>query len=116
MKSKLIIYKQDSNLKNELPDIQVNFKKLYPSASNDSIKNEINHNAGIFYSIDNIIILSYGKFTKGLLKKYNRSIEKQTCKTISHEILHWCILNQTNIKVCCQFDNIAEKLVEYGVY
>lgn len=116
MESKLKIYKQDSTEKNELPDICLSFKKLFPSASDGFIKNTIKYNAGMFYDIENIIILSYGEFTKSLLKKYNRTIEKQTCNIISHEIVHWCILNQTNIKVCSRFDNIAEKLSEYGVY
>jgi len=100
----------------ELPDIQVSFKKFYPSARDGCILHMIRCNAGIFFDIENITILSYGEFTKSLLKKYNRTIEKQTCKTISHEIVHWWILNELNIKACSQFDNIAEKLAEYGVY
>ena len=99
-----------------LPDIQVSFRKLYLSASDNFIKYKIRCNAGVFLDIENITILSYGEFTKGLLKKYNRTIEKQTCITISHEIIHWWILNELNIIACSQFDNIAEKLVEYGVY
>lgn len=99
-----------------LPKIEVSFKKIFPSASPNFIKHEIEENAGVFYPDINITILSYGDFTKRLLKKYNRTIEKQTCKTISHEIIHWILFNDLNIKVCAKFDNIAEKLNDYGVY
>lgn len=103
-------------MENELPDIQVSFRKIFPSASPNFIKIKIKYNAGIYYDIRNITILAYGEFTKGLLKKYNRTIEKQTCITISHEIIHWWIFNEIGLFVCIDFDNIAEKLAEYGVY
>ena len=99
-----------------LPDIQVSYKKFLITASDDFIKYKVSCCAGEFYVDDNIIILSNGEFTKGLLKKYNRTIEKQTCKTISHEIIHWLLFKDLNIKVCAKFDDIAEDLVDYGVY
>ena len=99
-----------------LPEIQLSFKKIYPDFNSSFIKGMINAKAGVYYPDDNIIVLSYGDFTKGLLKKYGRTIEKQTCKTISHEVMHWILFNDLNIKACGKFDNIAKKLNDYGVY
>ncbi len=76
----------------------------------------IENTAGNYFFDIDVISLSYGKFTKELCEKKNESIELQTCKTISHEIVHRVIFEQTNIKVCAAFDNIAEKLEPYGVW
>lgn len=104
-------------MENKLPDIQLSFKKFYSgSYTKKYIRLLIEDKAGVFYPDDNIIILSYGDFTKELLKEYNRTIEKQACNTISHEIIHWWILKELNIKACSAFDNIAKNLFEYGVY
>lgn len=117
--SNLKIYKDDS-IENELPQIHVSFRKHYNDKfvtfSEGFIKHRIRCNAGMYIHNDNVTILSYGEFTKGLLKKYNRNIQKQVCNTISHEIIHWWILKELNIKTCASFDNIAEKLAKYGVY
>lgn len=104
----------------ELPEIRVslkNFLNNYFVTFNDNfIKDKIRDNAGIFFHNTNTTILFYGEFTESLLKKYNRTIEKQACKTISHEIIHWWILKELNVKACARFDDIAESLAEYGVY
>lgn len=101
---------------NELPEIQVSYKKLFISASPNLIKHKIRCNAGEFFPDENIIILSCGDFTKSLLKKYNRTIIKQTCNTITHELVHWWVLNEINLRACIGFDKIAENLHNYGVY
>lgn len=100
----------------ELPNIYVNYKKINPYFNNCFYQKMIDERAGAFYPDFNAIVLSYGKFTKHLCRKYNLTIEQKTCKTISHEIMHWVLFNEVNEKVCSQFDNIAEKLAEYGVY
>lgn len=72
--------------------------------------------AGRYYPYDNKIVLAHGEFSNELLQKFKRSLEKQTCATISHEILHQVIFEEQNIKVSSAFDNIAKKLAPYGVY
>lgn len=100
----------------EQPRIKVSYKDINPSISDNYAQRLIDDNIAVFFSELDIIVLSYGDFAKGLLKKYNRTIEKQTCITISHEIIHWILYNDLNIKVCARFDNIAKSLAEYGVY
>jgi len=104
----------ESNI--EQPEIKLNFKEVFPSISDNYAQHLIDEHACIFFTDFNIMVLSYGIFTKQLLKKYNRTIEKQTCNTISHEIIHWVILCDLNIKACAKFDDIAESLADYGVY
>ena len=83
----------------------------------------IRNTAGNFWSDANLISLSYGQFFKELCIKKNESIELQTAKTLSHEVLHYILLKEQNIKVCVALDkedengiSFAEKLQEYGVY
>lgn len=82
----------------------------------DHFKDAVVNCAGKFYPDDEVITLFYGDFFKELCTKHKRSIEKQTCNTISHEILHYILLEEQNIKVCARFDRIAEDLKEYGVW
>jgi len=76
----------------------------------------IKNTAGNYWTNTDLISLSYGQFAKQLCTDKKELIETQTCKTISHEIVHRVILGQTNIKVCIAFDNIAESLESYGVW
>ena len=104
----------ENNIKQ--PQIKVDYKEIYPSLSDRYVCQIRNDNAGTFFPDFDMIVLSYGIFTQELLEKYHRTIEKQTCNTISHEIIHWWILKELNIKACVKFDDIAESLAEYGVY
>lgn len=70
--------------------------------------------AGNFWYSSDTITLSNGVQT--LSKRGHISIEKQTCKTISHEIVHRILLKEQNIQTCGKFDNIAENLKDYGVW
>lgn len=70
--------------------------------------------AGNYWDATDTITLSKGVVT--LSKREHISIEKQTCRTISHEVMHRIIYNQLNIKASCQFDNIAKSLKEFGVW
>lgn len=72
--------------------------------------------AGFFDSCQNKIVLIYSDFMLKLMKKRNISIEKQICYTLSHEVMHKILLDDHNIKVTKKFDNIAEKLIDYGVW
>lgn len=105
---------------NDLIDaITVNIRK-YDCIDENYFKNAVSDCAGKFYPYidDNkeIISLFYGDFFKELCKRFNRTIEEQTCYTLSHEFLHYVLLNEHNIKVSSRFDRIAENLNEYGVY
>ena len=99
--------------------ITVNIRK-YGYIDETLFKDIVENCAGKFYpylSNDECVIgLFYGDFFKELCKRFNRTIEEQTCYTISHEILHYLIFNEQNIKVSARFDDIAENLNEYGVY
>ena len=105
---------------NDLIDaITVNIRK-YDCIDEIIFEDLVDNCAGKFYPYidDNIEIISlfYGDFFKELCKKFHRSIEKQTCYTLSHEFLHYVLLNEHNIKLSAKFDRIAENLNEYGVY
>lgn len=86
-------------------------------------KDYIEYTAGNLWTKANLISLSYGQFFKDLCKKNHESIESQTAKTLSHEVLHYVLLKEQNIQVCVALDNedengisFAEKLKDYGVY
>ncbi len=101
----------------EHPEIRVSYAKFYNNVFNQTYyTNKITHTAGEFFPYDNTIILSYGYFTKELMIKTARTLEEAICCTITHEITHWILFKEQNIKVCEQFDNIAKSLTEYGLW
>jgi len=63
---------------------------------------------------DKICLLSDG--LKYFIATNNTSIEKQTAKTISHEIIHRILFYEHGENECRAFDNIAEKLKAYGTW
>ena len=87
-----------------------------PYVNPDLYKYYIRDTAGNYWDEAILISLSYGQFAKQLCIDKNESIETQTCKTISHEYIHHWLHQEVNIKVCAQFDNIAESLEPYGVW
>lgn len=105
---------------NDLIDaITVNIRK-YDCIDEILFKDIVENCAGKLYPyIDEngvVISLFYGDFFKELCKKFHRTIEQQSCYTLSHEILHYILLNEHNVKVSARFDDIAESFYEYGVY
>lgn len=105
----------------EHPKIMVSYKK-FDARDCGFVFNDcyyvslINSNGGMYFADDQVIILSYGDFFKDLMKKHDRTLEQQTCYTISHEILHDVLFKEQNIKVCKRLDNIASRLAEYGIW
>jgi hypothetical protein len=99
------------------PKIMLSYRKFYEDGFNQSFFDRMkDSNAGEFFPHDNVIILSFGEFFKKLMKKYHRTIEKQSCVTISHEMLHYLLYKEHNIKICAKFDALAPKLANYGLY
>jgi len=103
--------------------ITINLKKylreVYPAYFEESLKTKYeiwkDDKAGIFDWTLNKIVLIHSKFMKKLAKKHG-GLEKQICRTISHETMHKVLLDQFNWKVSAQFDNIAEELEDYMLW
>jgi hypothetical protein len=100
--------------------ITVNTKKAvlteHPYTEPNLYKYYIKNTAGNYWIDSDLISLSHGEWSKQQCAQTFECIEKQVCRTITHETVHRVIYGQTNIKTCCAFDNIARSLQEYGLW